>query len=67
MHVNGSNFGEPKKGYLNVTLGNLWATQPIALLIWPPLRQTDRQTDRQNDKQTNKLESPLVKGIVARV
>ena len=37
MHVNGSNFGEPKKGYLNVTLGNLWATQPIALLIWPPL------------------------------
>ena len=29
--------GEPKKGYLNFTLGNLWATQPIALLIWPPL------------------------------
>ena len=30
-------YGEPKKGYLNFTLGNLWATQPIALLIWPPL------------------------------
>ena len=31
-------YGEPKKGYLNFTLGNLWATQPIALLIWPPLQ-----------------------------
>ena len=30
-------YGEPKKGYLNFILGNLWATQPIALLIWPPL------------------------------
>ena len=30
-------YGEPKKGYLNFTLGNLWATQPIALLILPPL------------------------------
>ena len=25
-------YGEPKKGYLNFTLGNLWATQPIVLL-----------------------------------
>ena len=33
-------YGEPKKGYLNFTLGNLWATQPIALLIWPPLIHT---------------------------
>ena len=32
-------YGEPKKGYLNFTLGNLWATQPVALLIWPPLYQ----------------------------
>ena len=29
-------YGEPKKGYLNFTLGNLWATS-VALLIWPPL------------------------------
>ena len=26
-------YGEPKKGYLNFTFGNLWATQPIAQLI----------------------------------
>ena len=37
MHVMVVTNGEPKKGYLNFTLGNLWATQPIALLIWPPL------------------------------
>ena len=37
MHVMVLTYGEPKKGYLNFTLGNLWATQPIALLIWPPL------------------------------
>ena len=30
-------YGKPKKGYLNFTLGNLLATQPIALLNWPPL------------------------------
>ena len=38
MHVMVLTYGEPKKGYLNFTLGNLWATQPIALLIWPPLQ-----------------------------
>ena len=37
MHVMIVTYGEPKKGYLNFTLGNLWETQPIALLIWPPL------------------------------
>ena len=37
MHVMVLTYGEPEKGYLNFTLGNLWATQPIALLIWPPL------------------------------
>ena len=37
MHVMAVTYGEPKKVYLNFTLGNLWATQPIALLIWPPL------------------------------
>ena len=36
MHVMVLTYGEPEKGYLNFTLGNLWATQPIALLIWPP-------------------------------
>ena len=34
---NGCYLWQPKKGYLNITLGNLSATQPIALLIWPPL------------------------------
>ena len=38
MHVMVLTYGEPKQGYLNFTLGNLWATQPIALLIWPPLQ-----------------------------
>ena len=38
MHVMVVTYGEPKKGYLNFTLGNLGATQPIALLIWPPLQ-----------------------------
>ena len=37
MHVMVVTYGEPKKGYLNFTLGNLWATQPMALLILPPL------------------------------
>ena len=37
MHVTVVSYGEPKKGYPNLILGNLWATQPIALLIWPPL------------------------------
>ena len=37
MHVMVVPYGEPKQGYLSFTLGNLWATQPIALLIWPPL------------------------------
>ena len=37
MHVMVVTNSEPKKGYVNFTLGNLWATQPIALLIWPPL------------------------------
>ena len=37
MHVMVLTCVKPKKGYLNFTLGNLWATQPIALLIWPPL------------------------------
>ena len=32
MHVMVLTYGEPKKGYLNFTLGNLWATQPIVLL-----------------------------------
>ena len=36
MHVMVVTYGEPKKGYLNFTLDNLWATQLIALLIWPP-------------------------------
>ena len=39
MHVMVLTYGEPKKGYLNFTLGNLWATQPMALLIWPPLKE----------------------------
>ena len=37
MHVIVVTYGEQKKGYLDFTLGHLWATQPIALLIWPPL------------------------------
>ena len=32
MHVMVLTYGEAKKGYLNFTLGNLWATQPIVLL-----------------------------------
>ena len=32
MHVMVLTYGEPKKGYLDFTLGNLWATQPIVLL-----------------------------------
>ena len=32
MHVMVLTYGEPKKGYLNFTLGDLWATQPIVLL-----------------------------------
>ena len=40
MHVMVLTYGEPKKGYLNLTLGNLWATQPIAFLIWPPLQHS---------------------------
>ena len=32
MHVMVLTYGEPKRGYLNFTLGNLWATQPIVLL-----------------------------------
>ena len=35
--VTAVSYGEPKKGYPNLILGNLWATQPVALLIWPPL------------------------------
>ena len=41
-------YGEPKKGYLNFALGNLWATQPIALLIWPPLHDLDLKTPKDN-------------------
>ena len=37
MHVMVATYGKPKKRYQNFTLGNLWATQPMALLIWPPL------------------------------
>ena len=38
MYVMVVTYGEPKKGYLNLTLCNYWATQPMALLIWPPLQ-----------------------------
>ena len=37
MHVMAVSYGEPRKCCLNFILGNLWATQPIVLLIWPPL------------------------------
>ena len=40
MHVMAVSYGEPRKGYLNIILGNLWATQPIVLLIWPPLKMS---------------------------
>ena len=61
MHVMVITYGEPKKGYLNFTLGNLWATQPIALLIWPTLTNAPAFTPPQKNGAIVRMDSVRTK------